>query len=235
MSDEAQLARTKQERSRRTAAWGNPTHKEPHWPAQVAVVIAIALYVTLPGKLTFGPWWLVPALEIVLLVPLIFWPPRGIAEGGMSRRVTALVLICIINLSNIASLGLLIHELLSGTLKALGSHLLLGAVQIWITNIIVFALWYWELDRGGPEERMHLEHSAPDFLFPQMVTPGSAPPNWAPRFVDYLFVSFTNATAFSPTDTMPLTAWAKMLFLVQASTSLLTVAIVAARAVNILT
>jgi hypothetical protein len=232
VTDEPQLAQIKEERARHTAAWGRPTRTEPHWPAQVAVVVAIALYVTLPGKLTFGPWWLVPALELALLVPLIFWPPRGIAEGGMSRRITALVLICIINLSNIASLALLIHELLSGTLKALGSHLLLGAAQIWITNIIVFALWYWELDRGGPEERMRPEHGAPDFLFPQMITPGSAPPNWAPRFVDYLFVAFTNATAFSPTDVVPLTRRAKYAMLLQSTVALALFGLVVARAVN---
>jgi len=98
----------------------------------------------------------------------------------------------------------------------------------------VFALWYWELDRGGPDARRRPRHRQPDFLFPQMVTPACAGPRWAPGFVDYLYVSFTNATAFSPTDTMPLTPWAKMLLLLQALASLLTVALVAARAVNIL-
>lgn len=225
----------KEERERHGAAWGKPTRREPYWPAQLAVLAAILLYLTLPGKLVFGPTWLIPVLELALLLPLVFTVPRGEKKSSPWRRVIALGLLGIINLANIASLALLVHELLSGTSRALGSHLLLGAVQIWLTNIIVFALWYWELDRGGPEARMTAEHSAPDFLFPQMITPGSAAPNWAPKFVDYFFVSFTNATAFSPTDTMPLTAWAKLLFLVQAGTSLLTVAIVAARAVNILT
>lgn len=234
MDDPRPIQSAKEERQRHSAAWGKPTRYEPRWPAQIATIFAIALYTTLPGKLTFGPSWLVPALEIALLLPLVFSAPRGVDEGGAWRRVTALGLISVINLANIASLVLLTHELLSGTLKAVGSHLLLGAVQIWLTNIIVFALWYWELDRGGPEARMSAEHAPPDFLFPQMITPGSARPNWAPKFVDYLFLAFTNATAFSPADTMPLTAWAKMLFLVEASTSLLTVAIVAARAVGML-
>lgn len=224
---------TKDTRSRRGAAWGERAREEPRWPAQLAVLVALLLYITLPAKLTFGPVWVVPVLELALLLPLVVAAQRRI--GAVSwRRMTALALICVINLANIASLALLVNELLRGTSHVLGSELLLGAVQIWLTNILVFALWYWELDRGGPDARMSVEHSQPDFLFPQMVTPGSAPPGWAPKFVDYLFVSFTNATAFSPTDTMPLTAWAKMLFLVQAATSLLTVALVAARAVNIL-
>jgi hypothetical protein len=235
VTDEARTIDPVSERQRHGAAWGKPTRHEPYWPAQLAVIVAAVLYMTLPGRLTFGPTWLVPALELALFVPLVISTPRGFSEVAAWRRPVALVLIGIINIANIGSLVLLIHELLAGTLKAMGSHLLLGAVQIWITNIIVFALWFWELDRGGPEARRSAEHAPPDFLFPQMITPGSAPPNWAPKFVDYVFVSFTNASAFSPTDTMPLTAWAKMLFLVEASTSLLTVAIVAARAVNILT
>ena len=106
-------------------------------------------------------------------------------------------------------------------------------MPIWLTNVIVFGLWYWELDRGGPATRQQASHRQPDFLFPQMSTPGSAP-GWTPAFVDYLYTSFTNATAFSPTDTMPLTVWAKLLFMVQSLASLVTVAVVISRAVNIL-
>ncbi len=235
MEETRQPDDAKETRSRHGAAWGRKASGEARWPAQLAVVVALLLYITLPAKLTFGPVWLIPALELALLLPLLITDPRTMLVVPSWRRMTAIALICVINLANIASLGLLVHELLGGKSPLMGSQLLKGAVQIWLTNIIVFALWYWELDRGGPDARMNAEHSQPDFLFPQMVTPGSAPPGWAPKFVDYLFVSFTNASAFSPTDTMPLTAWAKMLFLVQASTSLLTVALVAARAVNILT
>jgi hypothetical protein len=106
-------------------------------------------------------------------------------------------------------------------------------VPIWLTNVIVFGLWYWELDRGGVAARLRQNHRRPDFLFPQMSTPGSAP-GWTPDFMDYLYTSFTNATAFSPTDTMPLTAWAKLLMMVQSLASLRTVALVISRAVNIL-
>jgi uncharacterized membrane protein len=105
---------------------------------------------------------------------------------------------------------------------------------IWITNVIIFALWYWELDRGGPVARSKAVHKYPDFMYPQMQAPDLAPEHWEPTFLDYLYVSFTNATAFSPTDTMPLSRWAKMLMMAQASVSLATVALVIARAVNIL-
>jgi uncharacterized membrane protein len=138
-----------------------------------------------------------------------------------------------VSLANVASLALLLVTLLNGSQRA-GTQLLFAATQIWFTNVLVFALWYWELDRGGPSARMRRNHREPDFLFPQMSTPGAAPAGWTPRFPDYLYVAFTNATAFSPTDTLPLTVWAKLLMLVQSFASLLTVALVAARAVNIL-
>jgi hypothetical protein len=107
-------------------------------------------------------------------------------------------------------------------------------MQIWFTNVLAFGLWYWEFDRGGPGSRSHVHHREPDFLFPQMANPDAAPKDWCPSFIDYMYVTFTNATAFSPTDTMPLTQWAKLLMAVQSLASLLTVALVAARAVNIL-
>jgi len=122
-----------------------------------------------------------------------------------------------------------------GGVKVDGHELIVSSIQIWLTNVIVFGLWYWEVDRGGPRVRCRPDHEEPDFLFPQMVTPDAARPRWTPTFLDYLYVSFTNATAFSPTDTMPLTVIAKMLMAVESVVSLVTVAVVAARAVNILT
>jgi uncharacterized membrane protein len=226
--------KTKSGADRHSAAWGEPARAEQRWPTQLAVLAALALYITLPPRLTLGPVWFVPVVELVFLLPLIFTAPQHVTDVPAWRRPAAVTLIAVVNLANIVSLGLLIHEMLKPGEKALPTQLLLAATQIWVTNIIVFALWYWELDRGGPEARLSAEHGPPDFLFPQMITPGSAPPDWSPKFVDYLYVAFTNATAFSPTDTMPLTAWAKMLFLVQASTSLFTVAFVAARAIGIL-
>jgi hypothetical protein len=139
----------------------------------------------------------------------------------------------VINLANLASLILLAYYLVHGG-KARGNTLIVASISIWATNVIIFGLWYWEIDRGGPGARTHPEQTAPEFLYPQMSNPTLAPKDWRPIFLDYLYVSLTNATAFSPTDTMPLSRRAKMLMSVQAMASLLTVALVAARAVNIL-
>ena len=222
------------QKSKSAAAWGTPVVGEMRWPASLAVVIALLLYVTLPQRLTLGPVWLIPLIELALLVPLSIAAPRRVPDEASWLQIASMSLIGVINVSNIASLVLLVEALVHGN-KATGSQLLLGAVQIWLTNVIVFGLWYWELDRGGPDARVSTQHREPDFLFPQMATPGCSIVGWSPKFFDYLYVSFTNATAFSPTDTMPLTTWAKMLMMVQSLASLLTVALVAARAVNILT
>jgi uncharacterized membrane protein len=143
-----------------------------------------------------------------------------------------MTLIAFITLANFIALGELLNALLNHT-KAGGQSLVYASVPIWLTNVIVFGLWYWEMDRGGPAVRLRADHRQPDFLFPQMSTPRSAP-GWTPKFLDYLYTSFTNATAFSPTDTMPLTAAAKFLMMIQSLASLLTVALVVSRAVNIL-
>lgn len=143
-----------------------------------------------------------------------------------------MALIALITVANVVSLTELIHALLYRSVGG-GRFLVYASVPIWLTNVIVFGLWYWELDRGGPAARQQSHHRQPDFLFPQMSTPGSAP-GWVPDFLDYLYTSFTNATAFSPTDTMPLTAWAKLLMMLQSLASLVTVAVVISRAVNIL-
>jgi uncharacterized membrane protein len=219
------------------AAWGFSTRQEPRWPASLAVILAILLYITLPDELVFGSTlkWAFPILEASLLVPLNMWSPMRHQVETPRERFAAIAIIVLVNAANLASLTLLVYFLLHGR-KTEGYQLIRAAIEIWLTNVIVFALWYWELDRGGPDERLMSpeERRQPDFLFPQMATPEVAPPNWGPTFVDYLFVSFTNSTAFSPTDTLPLTSWAKLLMMVQALASLLTVALVAARAVNIL-
>jgi uncharacterized membrane protein len=134
--------------------------------------------------------------------------------------------------ANFVSLELLVHFLLKGG-KANGHELILSSVVIWLTNVAVFALWFWQLDRGGPDRRARGEEATVDFQFPQMTEPETAA-GWRPTFVDYLYVSFTNSTAFSPTDTMPLTARAKLSMMAQAMISIITVLLVAARAVNIL-
>jgi len=215
-------------------AWGIQSHGEPRWPALLAVVAAMALQLVLPQSLIrgLGNRALIPALEGLLLVVLLIANPGHISKEESRLRVVGVALIALISIANLVSLVELIHALLYGS-RAGGRPLVYASVPIWLTNVIVFGLWYWELDRGGPARRQQADHHQPDFLFPQMSTPGAAP-GWTPRFLDYLYTSFTNATAFSPTDTMPLTAWAKLLMMVQSLASLVTVAVVISRAVNIL-
>ena len=199
----------------------------------IAVLVIVTLQLSLLEKLTLGPNWLAPSLELALLVPLMVVAPRRHPEQARAWRYVAVGLIALVNVSNFVSLGLLVHYLLIGG-KTSGGELLFDAVKIWLTNVILFALWYWELDRGGPHRRGHDGEKHPDFAFAQMTSSNLGPAHWQPVFLDYLFVSFTNGSAFSPTDTLPLTIRAKMLMMVQAITSLLTVALIAGRAVNIL-
>jgi uncharacterized membrane protein len=208
-------------------------HRDPFWPAQLTALAAIVLYLALPEKLTIGPTWLLPGLEGLLLVGLIVAMPNPAMQYSPRRRHFALVLIALVSIANLVSLALLVHFLLKGG-RAGGHQLILSGVVLWVTNVLLFALWYWELDRGGPVARVLDPSPRPDFLFPQMSDPRWAPEEWTPSFVDYLYVSFTNATAFSPTDSMPLTQMAKLLMMVQALASLLTIGLVVARAVNIL-
>jgi len=213
-----------------------PTEFEPRWPAALAALLAAALYLTLPNALVLGPpfvRYLVPALELAVLIPLaVTAPHRHVNESGR-RRKAAMTLTALISIANALSLFFLVHQLLYGT-GVQGRALLYGAFSIWATNVIVFALWFWELDGGGPPSRLAHPKEPRDFAFVQMTDPEVAAAGWRPRFEDYLYVSFTNSSAFSPTDTMPLTRWAKLLMMLQSSISILTLLLVAARAVNIL-
>jgi uncharacterized membrane protein len=212
---------------------GELGRRDPYWPAQLTAAAALALYFALPGKLTLGPNWLIPSLEALLLLGLVVTTPRGGAHQSNGRRGVGLTLTAFVSAANFVALALLVHYLINGGHVA-GRALILAGTEIWATNVLVFALWYWELDRGGPRARALEEDPEYDFMFPQMSDSEWAPKGWKPNFVDYLYTSFTNAMAFSPTDTMPLTPWAKMLMLVQSLASLITIGLVAARAVNIL-
>lgn len=219
------------------------------WYARASVVVVVGLQLLIINHQFFvGPRWLFPTLEALLLIPLSFatawtqWSARdartdehwrAVAERRRWVRRLALALTALVSITNLASLVALVEELLRGKLSVPGQSLLLDAMNIWATNVIAFALWFWNLDRGGPA-LCHLEPTvAGDFLFPQMTRP-DLQTDWTPGFMDYFYLSFTNATAFSPTDTMPLSVRAKMLMLVESAVSLLTLALVAARAVNIL-
>lgn len=217
---------------------------EPRWHAAIAVLAALALYITLPPKLTIGPVWVGPALVLLVLIPLLVIAPRQRFAGR--TRLMGIVLIAIVNFFNLASVVLLVASFFHPDKASNHSAALVlrNGMQIWLTNIIVFGLWFWELDGGGPDARAKVtcgnKFENADFLFPQvasMLAGGStAPvidPNWKPSFIDYLYVGFTNSTAFSPTDTMPLTHWAKTLMTFEAIVSLVTIAIVISRAVGL--
>jgi hypothetical protein len=206
----------------------------PIWGPEIVVAAAIALDLALPSKLTLGPRWLLPSLEGLLLIGLAMASPRPRVRHSPARRRVAVGLIAIVSATNVVSLALLCHYLVVGGVKETGKTLIFSGALLWVNNVLLFGLWYWELDRGGPLARMRKRHVYPDFLFPQMSEPQWAPKGWVPGLVDYLYVSLTNATAFSPTDTMPLTPTAKWLMGAQALTALVTVALVVARAVNIL-
>jgi hypothetical protein len=208
------------------------TRWDPYVGPQIAVLAAILLDLALPKKLTIGPTWLLPSVEALLLVGLFaISSSRGVRRSP-GRRVFAMLLIGLVSAVNIVSLILLSNELLKGGRPENGHRLILAGVVLWVTNVLLFGVWFWELDRGGPLARRFAPEK-PDFLFPQMSS-AELCPGWQPNLIDYLYVSFTNATAFSPTDAMPLSRPAKMLMAVQSLAALVTVALVVARAVNIL-
>ena len=205
---------------------------DPLWPGQLATLAALLLYLALPQALTIGPGWPLPLVESGVLVALVI-AARGGREAAR-RRAIAIGLVLVAALANLTSLGLLIHYLLAGG-HARGANLLDGAVIVWATNLLLFAVLYWELDRGGPRRPPGASALvAPDLLFPQMTDDRYAVPGWSPGFGDYLYVSLTNQTAFSPTDTMPLTPRVKVLMGLQGLAALITTGIVVARAVNLL-
>jgi hypothetical protein len=215
-------------------AWRRATRAEQRWPASLAVLCVIFLQFQLPEHLSLSQRWILPAVQAVLLVVLTAANPRRLDRTSMVLRGLGLSLLTVASLANAWSVVRLVSGLVAGTVADNAATLLSTGGNIWLTNVIIFGLWYWELDRGGPADRASGLDPYPDLLFPQMATPDVAPPDWEPRFADYLYVAFTNATAFSPTDTLPLSRWAKAGMMLQSAVSLVTAALVVARAVNIL-
>jgi uncharacterized membrane protein len=215
-------------------AWRRITKGEPRWPASLAILVAIAVQIAIPEWLAFGPRWFVPALEGAVLVGIVLANPMRIDAESTRLRAATKALIALMTYANAWGAGHLVEEIINHDRELTAKRLLAVGLAIWVTNVIAFALWYWELDRGGPAARAKGERPYPDFLFPQMQAPDLTPPEWDTQFVDYLYLSFTNATAFSPTDVLPLARWAKLTMLVQSAVSVVTVVLVIARAVNIL-
>src|SRR5665213_581670 len=212
-----------------------PRQSEPRWPASVALLGAGALFYALPDSLKVGPDWLIVVLVAALSLPALALPPP---RHYLCLRICGHLAVVVITLGMLVSLGLLIARLPGH--KETPSELLRAAAALWITNVLVFAAWYWRLDAGGPHMRdLRRCHTDGAFLFPQMVLDPElrqemGEMDWSPQFVDYLFLAFNTSTAFSPTDVPVLSRWAKVLMMIQALISLTTIALLAARAVNIL-
>jgi uncharacterized membrane protein len=207
-------------------------YPEPRWPASLALVVCVGLYVLLPNRLVVGPHWLLPVLVALPLGPLSARRHRHPDESTWIRHVT-IGLVALVTVANVTSLVLLVHHLLNSDVSQ-GRKLIYSAVAVWLTNVILYGLWFWEVDRGGPHRRASGDKILPDLQFPQMENPGMAPENWRPAFTDYLYTSFANGTSFAPADAMPLSLRMKVLFTTESIVSLATIAIVASRAVNIL-
>jgi uncharacterized membrane protein len=215
---------------------------ESRWEAAPAVVVVIAMQLLLAfvshsqgWRMWHLPWWvwLVPAgLELLLWGALTWDRPRHRLEQIGRRREASLTLLAIISVANATILVAVLGSLIEGHEKS-GAQLLLKALTVWTTNVITFGLWFWALDQGGPVRRLEPDPPKPDFLFPQLDDPELAGPDWRPSLFDYLYVSFTNSIAFSPTDVLPLTHRAKVVMLLESSVSSVTILLVAARAVNI--
>ncbi len=206
---------------------------EPRWPVIVAALATSALYLSLPERLTPGPSWLLPLIVVILLIPTTITNRMGMSEVNY---VFGFIVSSVLTAALAWSLAMLIAGLPSKSESP--TQLLRAASALWVSNILVFACWYWRLDAGGPHQRdLRHAHYEGAFLFPQMTLPPDSKiltRPWKPGFVDYLFLAFNTSTAFSPTDVPVLSRWAKGLMMVQSGISLGTLAILAARAVNIL-
>jgi hypothetical protein len=218
-------------------AWRRVTQGEIRWPVTITVAAAIALQVAVPGRLVLlRPTWILPAVQGVLLLALVAANPHRIDRQSTALRMLSLFLTALLTFANIWSVAKLAVDITRGDMGGTPGQLLITGGAIWLTNVVVFALWYWEFDRGGPVARaLNLKGRYPDFQFPQMTSPPEmVPPDWEPAFLDYFYLAFTNASAFSPTDVLPMSRWAKVAMTVQSVISIVTVALVVSRAVNIL-
>jgi hypothetical protein len=209
---------------------------ESRWPMAGAVVASIVLTVLLPDGVRAGPNWALPLIEALLLVAVIAGDPGKIDRRSSTLRMLSISLVVVLVFGAFWATVQLIDDLINGgaTTNSASDLLEAGSV-VWLSNIVAFALLYWELDGGGPAARIYHVPNQPDLAFPHQLSPEIAPPDWQPRFIDYLYLAFTNATAFSPTDAMPLVPWAKITMTVQAVISIAILGLVIARAVNVFT
>jgi hypothetical protein len=211
---------------------------EPRWPVGLAVgafiALSISLRIAVPDRESLGPDWVVPGVEIGLLACLLAADPAHVASRARWLRRISIRLVLALAAATLVSTGILIRDLIvGGKVTNEASSLLASGAVIWLGNVLVFSLIYWLLDSGGPLARFRGEHPYPDFAFSQQLSPELAPPGWRPMYADYLILGLTTSTAFSPTDVMPMAAWAKLTMALQSIISLSLVGLVIARAVNV--
>lgn len=208
---------------------------EKRWPGAAALGVAIVLELLLPRRFSLGPNWTVPTLEVLLLVAILIADRGHIESRSTTGRALSLVLVIVLAVEAAGITVRLVVDLIQGGPETNSATELLGTgFGIWLYTVIAFAFVYWALDGGGPHERAVALPEFPDLAFPEQMNPHLAPPGWRPEFSDYLYLGFTNATAFSPTDVMPLSRWAKLTMAIQAAGSLTILGLVIARAINIL-
>jgi hypothetical protein len=210
---------------------------EPRWPVALAVsafiVLTVGLRVLVPRRESLGPHWVVPAIEMTLLVVLVAAHPTTERERARLRRLS-IALTVLLAASALVSTVILIFELVTGSaVTSSADSLLASGTLVWVGNALVFGLLYWQLDSGGPLARHLAARPYPDFAFSQQLSPELAPPGWRPRYVDYFVLGFCTSTAFSPTDVMPMAGWAKLAMALQSLISLTVIGLVIARAVNV--
>jgi uncharacterized membrane protein len=212
-----------------------PIRIESRWPVVLAVLAVLLVLTLLPARIRLFPSWFPYAIGIALLLPVVgVWLSGAQTRWLRVERTTTLVFSVLAEAVTLTTVLYLIVEMLDRPADFSGRQLLTSSIGAWITNVLAFSLVYWRIDRGGPEARANDAGTKPDWLFPQTGVPEEAPPDWRPTYVDYLFLAFSTAMAFSPTDALPLTSRAKMLMMLESAVSLLTLVTVAARAINIL-
>jgi uncharacterized membrane protein len=213
---------------------GSTGAAEPRWPMATAVVAATVLFVGTPHSGRLPGWWVGPVLQLVLLGFLIAQDPGRIDRRSPTLHRLMVALLVVMTVGTALSVTVLAVDILAGVKDVNATALLGRGAAIWVENVIVFSLWYWQLDRGGPAERAAAAPVPPSFAFPENATPELAPAGWRPAYPDYLYLAYTNATAFSPTDTLPVRRWAKLTMMVQSTLSLVIAILVIARAINVL-
>jgi len=212
-----------------------PIRIEPRWPVALAILAVVLMLALLPGRLTLFPRWFPYVIGIVVFAPMVAVKLTAAKARWLRvERTITLLFFVLMGVGTLANLANLVGAMVRRSAEIGGLQLFMSSIAVWVTNVLTFSLLYWQIDRGGPESRANTGGTRPDWLFPQAGAGEDVPPDWRPTFVDYLFLGFSTATAFSPTDALPLTSRAKMLMMLESTISLTTIVVVAARAINLL-